>query len=60
MDATQSENVKPGEASATAANPDNAQPDDSEAPAEPSNGPRRSKHARHCSGYYADLHKGKK
>ena len=57
-DATQSENMKPGEASATAANPEPAQPEDSKA--EPNDGPLRSKRARYHSGYYADLHKGKK
>ena len=48
-DATQSENVQLGDGSATAANPEPAQPDDSKAPAEPSDGPRRSKRARHLS-----------
>ena len=42
-----------------AANPESSQPDESEAPAQPSNGPQRLKRARHHSDYYADLHKGK-
>ena len=46
------------ELSATAANPEPAQPDEFEVPAQPSNGPR-GQCAQPCSGYYADLHKGK-
>ena len=43
-----------------AANPEPASPEVTEATAEPSDGNRRSKRARHCSGYYTDLLKGKK
>ena len=57
IDVPQSENVQSEESTAT--NPELAQPDKSEAPAQPSDGPRRSKRARHCSGYYTDIHKGK-
>ena len=60
MDAPQSKNAQPGEASATAANPEPASPEVTEATAEPSDGNRRSKRARHRSGYYTELLKGKK
>ena len=59
-DAPQSKNAQPGEASATAADPEPASPEVTEATAEPSDGNRRSKRARHRSGYYTDLLKGKK
>ena len=43
MDVSQSKDAQPGEASATAANPEPASPEVTEAPAEPSDGTRRSK-----------------
>ena len=60
MDASQSKDAQPEEASATAANPEPASPEVTEAPAEPRDGTQLSKHARHRSGYYTDLLKGKK
>ena len=54
MDASQTKDAQPGEASATAANPEPALPEVTEAPAEPSDGTRRLKRARHRSGYYTD------
>ena len=57
---THLKDAQPGEASAMAAYPEPASPEVTEAQAEPSDGTRRSKRARHRSGYYTDLLKGKK